>query len=803
MSLRSPGFTLVAVLTLAIGIAANTTIFSWIEMMMLRPIKGVSGPGKLVMLETVGADGGPLPTSYADFRDYRDHLKEVSSLAAVIPAILNVGERDHAERVWAEMVSGNYFATLGVRPELGRGFSRDEYGDRSGAYPVAVIGHSLWKRRFNNDPRVIGATLLVNHQPLTVIGVAPREFHGSMPGLFLELWIPFVMEPQLGVMPEAVLTDRNTRAAMAIARLRPGVTLERARAECESLARSLAESNPRTNGGIGATVLPISKSHFGGQNMMEGPLLMLMAACGMIFVIVCANVASLLLARATGRRKEFSLRMAMGAGRGRIVRHLLAETLPLAAMGAVAGVLLAMWMSRALGYLMPRGANVPVAFDLSLNADILGFALFLCVMACLVSGLAPALHSARANLSEVLNEGGRGGSQGRGSHRLRSILVASEVALSLVAIVGAGLFAKSFQAAQRIDPGFDPHNVLLAQVDLSGARYSTPERRQFCERLRNRIASQPGVVSATWAETVPLWFTGNPLESIEVEGYVPAPSESMKINRNLVAPGYFDLMRIPLVEGRDFNGHDTEDTQRVAIVNQTFARHFFGDREPLGRRVHCFGEWYTVAGVARDIKYIKPTEAALPYFYVPFRQVFAGLSVTLHMRTAGDPELAAPAVRREVSALDPAVSVFDVMTMTESISAPLFGQKTAALLMSVMGLAALVLAATGLYSVMAYSVAQRTQEIGIRMALGAQTGDVIGLVLRRGMNLTLIGVSAGVAMALAVTRLMASLLIHVSATDPVVFIGATLFLGAVGLTANYLPARRATRIDPNQALRSQ
>ncbi len=802
ISLRNPGYTLVAVFTLALGIAANTTIFSWVEMMLWRPIPGASRASELAMFETVAADGGALPTSYRDFRDYRDHLR-LARLAAILPNTLNAGPGDHTERLWGELVSGNYFEVVGVRPALGRFFSREEYGDQPGAHPVAILGYRLWKRKFNGDAAAIGSTILLNHQPLTIIGVAPPEFHGSLPGLFLELWAPITMAPQLNSTWATVLDDRNARMLMTVARLGPGVTIERARAEASSLARRLAETDSRTNGGLGATVLPIRKSHFGGQTMMEGPLMVLMAACGVVFLIVCANVANLLLARATTRRKEFSLRLVMGASRGRLVRHLLAESLILALLGALAGVPLAMWMSQSLGYLMPRGANLPVSFDIPLNADILGFTLLLCAVACLAAGLVPALHGARANLTDALNEGGRGGSAGARSARLRSLLVASEVAMAVFAIIGAGLFVRSFQVASRMDPGFDARGVLAATIDLSQAGYSPAERRDFCDRLQGRLASQPGIVKASWAEVVPLWFIAGPVENVEVEGYLPGRNESMKLARNTVAPGYFDLVRMPLVEGRDFDSHDRESSRRVLIVNQTFAARFLAGREPVGRRVRVRDEWHTIVGVARDAKYVKVTENAQPFFYLPLRQAFDGFIVSVHLRTAAAPEQAIPMLRREVAAAGRGIALIDPMPMTEYVGASLFGHKMAAVLLAVLGVFALALAATGLYSVMAYSVAQRTQEIGIRMAIGARPADVLSLVVRQGMVLTSVGVGLGILLAVAVSRLLASLLVGVSATDPAVFLGAALFVSAIALAANYLPARRATRIDPNEALRCQ
>jgi len=802
MALRSPGFTAVAVLTLAIGIAVNTTVFSWTDMMLLRPIPGVPNGGELAAFETVAPDGVALPTSLADFRDHRDHLKLIS-LAAATPMTMTIGEGDHADRIWGELVSANYFAVLGVKPVLGRTISQRECGDKVDACPVAILGYGLWKNRFHGDPGVIGTTVLLNHQPLTVIGVAPAEFRGSLPGLTLSIWTPLTMAPLLNTVPREALDDRGKRYFMGVARLKPGVHFAQARAECSALAHQIAQSEPRTNAGIGATLLPIREGHFGGQVTMAGPLAILMAVCGLVFLIVCANVSSLLLARSIARRKEFSVRMAMGAGRGRLAGQLLSESLILAVLGVLAGVPLFLWMSQSLGYLMPRGASIPLSLDIPLNGEILAFTILLCIAAYVMSGIAPALHSARAGLNEALKDGGRSGTEGARSERTRGLLVISEVALALMAIIGTGLFAKSFQMARQINPGFDPRNVLVSQLELAAVGHAPPDRMHFCERLRDRLVSQPGIVSVSWANVVPLWFTGNPWADVQVEGYVPDVKESMKIFRNVVGPGYLDLMRIPIVEGRDFTAHDDENALPVLIVNQTFARHFFGNRTAVGRRVHAWDEWFTIAGVARDSKYVSPNEAATKYLYAPYRQVFMSSEVNLLVRTTGDPERASAAVRNATRSIDPTVGIFDMMPLTEYISASLFGQKTAAIMLAVLGVVALVLAATELYSVTAYSVAQRTREIGLRMALGACPADVFALVVRRGMRLTLLGVAIGVAVALAVTRLAASLLVHVSATDPLVFIAASLFLAAVALAANYLPARRATRIDPIEALRSE
>jgi predicted permease len=802
MALRSPGFTAVVVLTLAIGIAVNTTVFSWTDMMLLRPIPGVPHGGDLAAFETVAPDGVALPTSFPDFRDYRDHLKLVS-LAAVTPWTMTIGEGDHAGRIWGELASANYFTVLGVKPLLGRTFSERECADKVDACPVAVLGEGLWRTRFHGDPGIIGSTVLLNHQPLTVIGIVPAEFRGSLPGLTLSIWAPLTMAERFNTASAGALEDRGKRYFLAVARRKPGVHLAQARAECSALAQDIARINPRDNAGISATLLPIREGHWGGQVTMAGPLAILMAVCGLVFLIACANVSSLLLARSIARRKEFSVRLAIGASRVRLARQLLSESLILAVLAVLAGIPLAMGMSQSLGYLMPRGANLPVSLEVPMNGEILAFTILLCIAACVMSGLAPALQSGRGQLNEALKEGGRSGVGGDRSQRTRGLLVVAEVALALLAIIGTGLFVKSYQMARQINPGFDSQNVLVSQLELSSAGYGSPDRMRFCERLRDRLASQPGIVSVSWANVVPLWFTGNPLIDIRVEGYVPDVKESLKIFRNMVGPGYFDLMKIPILEGRDFSAHDDENALPVIIVNQTFARHFFGNRTAVGRRVYAWDKWFTIAGVARDSKYVSPNEAATKYLYVPYRQVFMSSVVNLLVRTMGQPDQVTSAVRTTARSIDPGVGIFDTMPLTEYISASLFGQKTAAVMLAVLGVVALVLAATGLYSVTAYSVAHRAREIGLRMALGARPMDVLALVLRRGMSLTLLGVAIGVAVALAVTRLAASLLVHVSATDPLVFAAAPLFLAAVALAANYLPARRATRIDPIDALRTE
>ena len=795
-----PGTTLIAVLTLAVGIAATTTVFSWIDATLLRPLQGVSDPARLVSFESLGPDGRPITTSYLDFRDFRNHLKLVSGLAAFRPTTFSLGADNHPVRVFGELVSGNYFAILGVKPVLGRIFSRDEYGDSEGSYPVAVIGQGLWRSVFNADPDVVGRTVRVNRQPITIIGVVPAGFHGSMSGLAEQMWVPAMMAVKLGATPDWMLQDRHSRIFAVIARLAPGISLERARAEAAAMASQLAKSNPNDNQGVGAALFPMWQGHFGAQSVLLAPLEFLMAVCCLVLLIVCANVANLQLARATSRQQEFTIRMSVGAGRGRLVRQLLTESLLLAFLGSLAGALLASWTSQSIGYLVPP-TNLPVALTVEINADVLLFTVAAGLVACVASGIAPALQAARANLNDVLKEGGRGGTAGAGSRRVRGLLVASEVALALVAIISAGLFARSFEAARKLDPGFDTKGVAVAHLPLSTAGYSVAERSLFCRKLRDRLEQEPGIFAAGYADSVPQGFDYGSWEELQVRGYVPNRRENMNMYRNVISPGYFKLLQIPLLEGRDFTDRDDIESQPVMIVSRSFVRKYFGGRNAIGEKVRGWGRWFTVVGVAADSKYHTPNESPEPYIYVPFRQIYrADLAIAFYVR-AGNANDAIAAMRREARALDPGLDLYDAVPLRDFIQASLFPQKIGAALLAVLGMLSLALASVGLYSVMAYSVSQQTHEIGIRMALGARPADVRRMMVRQGMQMAALGLAAGVAAALAVTRGAASLLVRVSPTDPAVFAGATVFLALVALLASYIPARRATKIDPNQALR--
>jgi predicted permease len=803
---RSPWLTAVAVLTLGVGIAVNTTVFSWIDSVLLHPFPGVGDPEELALIETVTPAGEYLVnTSYLDYRDYRDHLTLVSGVALGRFTPLSVGADGKTARAWAELVSANYFDLLKVKPVLGRTFLPEEARDEGGA-PVAVISYGMWQRRFGGDAKALGKIIRLNRRELTIIGVAPREFRGTTAGVVYDVWIPSTMATAMGT-GNGTLHFRGTRdQTSTIVRLKPGVTIEQARGEVAALGKRLAALYPATNRGIDLTVTPLWRGHLGAQGMLLQPLRILMALSLLLLLIVCANVANLLLARAVSRQREFGVRLALGAGRFRLAKQLLIETLLLAAGGAVAGLTLVLWLGQTLLWLLPD-MDVPLDLGGGLNARALGFTLLIAAIATVLSGTAPALLAARSGLSETLKEGGRSGSASAGSHRLRGLLVISEMALVMIALIGAGLFYRSFRNASRIEPGFERANISVSQFYLSYAGYTAQEQREFCRILRERLESKPGVRAVTYSDVVPMSTASGagstPWHRVDVEGFAPAPDQQMMIHRATVPPGYFDVLGIRMLEGRDFTERDTAEAPRVIIVNQTFADRFFHGGNPIGRKVRYEGRESTVVGLVKDSKYHNPIEARMPFFYVPFRQWFApGLNFSVFIKTAGDPLQMTPVLRREALALNQDAT-FSTRLLSEATAGALFAQRAAASLLGAVAGVSLLLAAIGLYSVMSYAVSQRTQEMGIRMALGAQPGALLGMVLREGLRLTIPGLLVGGAIALAAARMVGGMLVNISASDPVTFASAAAFLGLVAAIASCLPALRAMRVDPAVALRNE
>jgi len=799
--LKSPGFTATAVLTLALGIGANTTIFSWIHSVLLNPLPGAGQPERVMELESLAPSGEWVPTSYLDFHDFRDHLKLVESMSLAQPMALAVGDDVRVERVWGETVSGNFFDVLRVQPDIGRFFSGVERDDAQNAHPVAVISHSFWHSHYNESASAIGAVLRVNRTPYTIIGVAPKEFHGSMAGLSFDLWVPATMYGQLTATGTWMLEDRKNRMFRVLARLAPGATLGQARSELASLAGFMAKADADTNEGMSATLLPVWKSHYGIQGSLLAPLTILFGASGVVLLIVCANIANLLLVRAADRSKEFGIRVALGASPIRLVRQLSTEVLMLAVLGSAAGLLIASWLSGSLRWLLPL-TEAPRLQSGGLDSGVLLFTAALAVAIAALASIGPALHATRDNVTETLKAGGRNGTSGTQSNRLRSLLATCEVALAVTALIGAGLFVKSFYRVKSIQPGFDPNQVAIARFNLSAVNFDAQQADAFCKHLRERLERQPGVTAVTYADYVPLSLGEGSWEDLQVEGYVPGRSENMKIYRNLVAPGYFTLMKIPLIEGRDFTMQDDSSHPPVMIVTREFVRRFIPSSSVLNRKVYGWGKWFTIVGVVQDSKIHRLTENTRPYFYVPIRQIYRPeMDLAFYVRTLGSVNEAMQSIRRESQGIDAMVPASGVMPLNEWIAGSLFGQRIAASLLSVLAAIAFVLASIGLYGVVAYTVAQRTQEFGIRLSLGAQPRDVLRLIVKQGLRFALAGTAMGVGLTLLLARSLKDFLVNMSADDPLIFTGTAVFVIVLALTAAAIPARRAMRVDPMVALK--
>jgi len=800
----SPSFVAVAVLMLGLGMAAATTVFSWIDGLLLRPFPGASRPSELAVMEMSipSAPNGGTSMSWVDYLDYRDHMSSISAITMQRPCALSVGESDRARLAWGELVSSNYFEVLGVEPVLGRMFTRTTESDTPGAFPVVVISERMWRSYFRSDRGIIGKALRVNRRPMTIVAVAPDRFHGTAPAMLLDIWIPASMGAELGLVGNALYKDRGYRDfATMIARLKPGVSLAQAQAEVKTLADRFSTAYPNTNRGVSATILPPWRAHAGAGELLLSPLCLLLGLSVLLLLIVCSNVANLLLARAVGRQREIGIRLALGATRWRVAHQLGTETALLAFLGGGLGFLLMPWFSGSLVNLLPS-IGLPIVREMELNGRIVAFTALCCFGAALIAGAAPAVVSLRSNLAEVLNEGGRGGSSGAQSHRARSALVIGGVALATVALCGAGLFIRSFRNARQIDPGLDTSHVLFGRIFMEGTTYTGVEQKKFALRLRQSLQAAPGVQAVSYSDFTPLSTTAGPYDRLEPEGYVPAPGESLEMNRALISPGYFASVRIPLLAGRDFTDQDSAQPPTVAIVNETFAHRYFQSQDPLGRKIKIYGRVYTVVGLARDSKIFTPAEPAGPFAYLPFNNPRLR-ELYVFVRTAQDPAQAIPTLRHAITATDANVASFHTLPLAEYTQVALFPQKVAASLMGALGLMCLVLAALGLYSLMSYAVSQRTQEIGIRMAMGAEPATVIGMVVRQGMSLAITGLAAGLAVSLIATRLVTGLLVNVSAYDAVTFGVVALFLSVVTLVASWLPALRATRINPTTALRRQ
>jgi len=803
--LKTPGFTLAIVGSLALGIGLNTTIFSWASAILLTPIRGVGQPSELVGLESIISEESLISSSYPDFIDFRDQSQKLDGLVAFTDRPLAFGAGERVSRVWAELVSGNFFEVLQVRPLVGRFFAGEERGDEPGFPPVAVISADFWRRQFQADPKVVGSVIHLNRQPFTLVGVAEDAFQGTISGLSFDLWLPVTQFEVLTGSPGS-LDRRGSRGLHLMGRLAPGVGLAEARAEIKTIASRLASTHPESNRRIGATLLPLGELPYGVQSRL-GPLVKLLMAAGVVvLLIVCANVINLLLARGASRQREIAIRLALGASRGRILRQLLTESLLLAVVGGVAGVFLAVVLKDHLSVFVPV-THLPVRLVFHIDRGALALTAAVTLGACLLFGLVPALRAlAAARGGGGLQPGNdRGASASGAVSRLREGLVCAEVALALVCVIGAALFYGSFRNARRYDPGFRVDGVLLASFNLSEHRYDRGRGLAFVRDLLNELRGMPGVAAAAMAEDVPLGFDGGSWEYVAVEGYVPQPNERTTVLRNLVSPGYFSLMGIPLVAGRDFEERDDASSRPVVVVNETFVRRYLSGREPLGALVNTGpNEKRVIVGVAADIQYVQLGEAPMPYFYAPIGQEYRPqIGLGLHVRSTGSAGELAPILRQALKKVDPSVPLLEVMTLAEYTAASWFAQRIGATLLGGLGLLALLLSTLGIFSVMLYAVTQRTRELGIRIALGATNRDIFGMVLGQGLRLAAVGVAAGLALSLSLAPLASSQLIGLRPWSPGIFSLATLGLMAVAALASWIPSARAVRVDPVVALRQE
>ncbi len=802
---KQPSFTLVAVLSLAIGIGANTTIFSVVNAVLLRPLPGIAQPARLVDVHATEANGSSYHTfSYPDYAYYREQNKTFAGLMAYsgIPLSLNAGAQP--ERLFGMIVSGNYFDVLGTKPLQGRFFLPEE-DQTPGTHPVAVVSASLWRQRFSADPSLVGKTITLDGHAFTVVGVAPEGFRGTWVGLTPDVWVPLMMQAE--TRPGGQLLSRQSRWLQVTGRLKDGATTKQAQAELGAQAAQLAQAFPETNRGLGVDVRAASTIPGEVRGAVLGFMAILMVVVGLVLLIASANVGAMTLARASARRKEMAIRRALGASRRQMISQLLIESMLLFLLGGTAGVLIAVWATDLLLAFKPP-ADVPISFDLGVDVRVLLFTLVVSLVTGLLFGLAPALQASKPDVLSALKSDTPGGGLQRS--RTRNVFVVAQIAISLVLLVTAGLFLRSLRNASSIEVGFMPDNVQTVTLDLRTQGYDEPKGREFYRQLTERVAALPGVQAASLARMIPL-NGNNMMTGVNINGHEPPPGQrALMVGLNIVDGHYFETVNMPLVRGRTFNETDRQGAPQAAIINETMARRFYpgADVSAALGQTFTFGgdddgqaERVVIVGIVKDAKYETLGEAARPYLYRPLQQSYAG-EMTLHVRTApGNAAHALAAVRQEVSALDKDLPLLNVMPMTEQIGFSIMPLRLAATVVGTLGLLGLLLAAVGVFGVVSYAVAQRTREIGIRMALGAQRVDVLRLIMQQGLRLALVGVGLGLAISFALTRALASLLYGISATDPLVFSGMALLLVGVAFVASYLPARRATKVDPMVALR--
>ena len=790
---QRPGVTFAIVLTLGLAIGANTTIFSWVDALVLNPLPGVPRQSELVVVRFATPTRPALSFSYPNYRDVRDSRPAGLTGIAVkdmMAVTMRVADGE-PERVWAEVASANLFDVLDVRTALGRPLQPTDENQR---LHVAVISDALWRARFNADPSIVGRSIALNGHPVSVVGVTPPGFRGAMGGLSIDLWVPVTMHPQLS--GRNVLESRGNGWLMGIARLGPGATMADAQAALRVIADRLAADH-EVNQGRTLRIGPLSEEGVAGALLPV--VTVIMAVVGTVLLIACANVSGLLLARAVSRQQELAIRTALGASRWTLARQLLLESVLLAGAGGLAGLVMAMWTSKSLDALMPP-LPFPVLIGAGLNGRVLAFNAVVIVIATIAFGLAPAWQGSRSYLKAAIG-GARAGTATRDRARLRRVLVVSQVSLSMVLLIAAGLFVRTLSNAYDVDPGFTRRQAVLASFDLSSLGLEAEKGSVMLDELLAAAQAVPGVERATVSTIVPLSVGGGSDTSPIIDGYTPAHNEEMAVFYGMIGPGYFDTMGIDIVDGRAIDERDRRNSAPVVVINETMARRYWKGRNPVGGRLRAGTDWTTVVGVARDGKVGSLSEAPTPVMYFPIHQTYRPDPV-LHVATTGDASALIEAVRKAVAKVAPGLALYDVRTLEEHLRLSVAIPRMAALVLGIFGVLALVLAAVGLYGVIAFSVGQRTREIGVRMALGATRSDILRQVIVQGARLAGAGLLLGLAAALLAMPLMGSLLVNVSPTDVTTFVVTALVLLVVALVAAGIPARRAATVDPVTALRA-
>lgn len=815
---KSPMFVFVALLSLALGIGANTAIFTLVDQVLLRLLP-VKNPEQLVLLwgrgEHYGSNNGPQKLSYPMYADFRDHNQVFSGMFCSWSTAFSLSYEGRTERVAGELVSGSYFPVLGVGAAAGRVFTPDD-NKMPGGHPIAVLSYEFWKSRFAGDPSVVGRKIVVNGYPLTIVGVSQAGFDGTDPGYSPQLRVPIMMKAQMDQLNFYNLTNRRGRWVRAFGRLKPGVTIEQAQAGLQPLFHQMldmevreaafAKAAPQTKQSflrMWLQVVPASKGRSSLREQFSKPLLVLTGIVGLVLLIACANVANLLVARATSRQKEIAVRLAVGANRRRIVSQLLVESLLLSFTGGAAGLLLAIWMDRALIAFLPAGERT---LTISTTPDwrILSFNLAVSVVTGILFGLIPALQATRPDVAGTLKDQA-GAVAGGTSVGMRKTLVTAQVMLSLLLLIGAGLFIRSLRNLKDLNPGFRTENLLTFTIDPPLNGYSQERSRQVYREITDRLNVTPGIGAAGFA-VVPVLADNEWDSSISIDSFKTKPGQWINPHMNYISPGFFKAMDVPVLVGRDFTIMDEKGTPSVAIVNEKFAKRYFGDLNAVGHRIGMGGDPgtktdITIVGVVRDTKYESMREDIPEEVYEPYRQMNFTLGMTGYVRTSRDPEQAFSAIRRVVNDTDPNLPLSEMRTLEKQMENSLVTERLVASLSSAFGILATLLAAIGLYGVMAYTVARRTREIGLRMALGAAGTDVIWLVMKEVVMLAAIGIGLGLPVALGLSRWVKAQLYGITPNDPSTIGLAALGILIVAMLAGYVPALRATRVDPVRALR--